>query len=310
MNYKCAECGASFTKEAGLHIHVNKHGGVAAYYQRNFPNRDRLDGSLINFNNPQQYKGECFNSLVNRNKFLKGCSSQEGREVILHELLADKAKYKFSFLPCQNFFITKKRAGLVTCERFFGSIDNLAKEADLNLFYTQKLPDDFWNISEDELNRVEIHVDTREQKPFDFFNQMVNKLDCGDYCAGGDFYSSTFVDRKSITDFKGTFGVGFERFIKEIERAKSFNSFIFVVVEGSFAEIIRENLISKHATNLSYAFSNVRKLNFAYPDNIQFVFCNGREEAQNITQKILYYGKILHKCDLQFYLDKKHVGER
>jgi hypothetical protein len=71
MNHKCLECGASFTKEAGLHIHVNKHGGVAAYYQRNFPNRDRLDGSLINFNNPQQYKGECFNSLVNRKQIFK-----------------------------------------------------------------------------------------------------------------------------------------------------------------------------------------------------------------------------------------------
>lgn len=310
MNYKCAECGASFTKEAGLHIHVNKHGGIAAYYQRNFPNRDRLDGSLINFNNPKQYFGECFNSLVNRNKFLKGCSTEEGKEVILHELKSDKEKYKFSFLPSQNYFITKKRAGLITCERFFNSAENLAKELNVEFFYNQPLPKDFWNISQEQLDKVEIHVDTREQKPFDFKNYIINKLDCGDYCAGGDFYSSTFVDRKSISDFKGTFGVGFERFKKEVERTKSFNSFLFVVIEGSFPEIIRQNLEFKYQTNLSFAFSNVRKLCLTYPETIQFVFCKDRQEAQEITQKILYFGKQIHKCDLQFYIDKKYVAER
>jgi hypothetical protein len=308
MNHKCLECGASFTKEAGLHIHVNKHGGVAAYYQKNFPNRDRLDGSLIDFNNPQQYKGECFNSLVNRNKFLKGCSNQEGRDVILHELRADKEKYKLSFLPCQNYLITKKRAGLITCERFFGSTENLAKELNLEHFYNEPLPSDFWNISEEELNKIEIHVDTREQKPFNFKNQIINKLDCGDYCAGGDFYSSTFIDRKSINDFKGTFGVGFERFTREVQRAKNFNSFLFVVVEGSFVEIIRQNLLFKYQTNLFFAFSNVRKLCLNYPETIQFVFCKDKEEAKEMTQRILYFGKQIHKCDLQFYLDKKHVG--
>jgi hypothetical protein len=81
-----------------------------------------------------------------------------------------------------------------------------------------------------------------------------------------------------------------------------------VVVEGSFVEIIRQNLLFKYQTNLFFAFSNVRKLCLTYPETIQFVFCKDKEEAQEMTQRILYFGKQIHKCDLQFYLDKKHVG--
>jgi hypothetical protein len=310
MNFKCLECGASFKKEAGLHIHVKKHGGIAAYYQKNFPNRDRLDGSLINFSNPEQYLGECFNSLKTRNIFLKGCSKKEGRDIIIHELNFDKKKYGFTHLPPQNYYILKKRAGLITCENFFESKKELADCLGLDFFYDKTLPDDFWNIAEQELDKIEIHIDTREQRPFSFSNYIINKLDFGDYCSGGIYYNKTFIDRKSLTDFKGTFGVGFDRFTKEVERAKLFNSFLFVVVESSIAEIIRSNLLGKYATNLSYAFSNVRKLCLKYPEVIQFIFCKNREEAQDITKRILYFGTDLHKCDIQYYLDKKHVGQR
>lgn len=307
MKCQCLECGASFKNKAGLHIHANKHGGIAEYYQRNLPNRDRLDGSLINFKNPEQYLGECFNSLKNRSKFLQGCSTEEGREVILHELAADKKKYKLSFLPCQNFFISKERAGLISCERFFGTLEELSKKSGLENFYNENMPDDFWHISDEKLKQCEIHIDTREQLPFEFNNSMVNKLDFGDYCAGGDFYSQTFVDRKSLNDFKGTFGVGMERFSREVARAKMFNSFLFVVVEAGIHDIIRQNEIDRFRTNLSYAFSNVRKLLIEHSDVIQFVFCKDRHQAQDMTKRILYFGKRLYRCDVQLALDKHNL---
>lgn len=308
MSFECLECGREFKALRGLHAHLKKHDGVPVYYQKHYPRRDLLTGDLIDFENVEKYMNSCFNSVANRNKFLKGCSKREGREVILTEVGYDKKRHNLSFLPPQNFFILNKRPGLMTCEKFFGNRKNFAEALGLEEKFNNNLPSEFWEVDTETLDQMEIHIDTREKKPFEFKNGFVNKLDFGDYCAGGEYYSSVFVDRKSCTDFKGTFGVGIERFIREIERAKKFDSKLFIVVESTIPGIIRENYSSFRPTKLSYSFANVKKLLIEYSDHVQFVFCKDKEQAKDITQRILYFNNMLHKCDVQYYVDKRNTS--
>ena len=80
----------------------------------------------------------------------------------------------------------------------------------------------------------------REQQPLNFKIQGT-KLDFGDYTAAGEDYSHTYVDRKAEQDFKGTMSGGFERFKRELERAREFKSFLFVVVESDLNKIYKNN---------------------------------------------------------------------
>ena len=57
------------------------------------------------------------------------------------------------------------------------------------------------------------------------------KLDFGDYTAAGDYYTYTYIDRKSEGDLKSTLSSGnLDRFKRELERAREFNSYVFVVI--------------------------------------------------------------------------------
>ena len=91
------------------------------------------------------------------------------------------------------------------------------------------------------LEEIKILIDSREQLPLTFKNSAKMKLDFGDYTAAGKNYDYTYIDRKTEGDFKGTMTKGFERFNKEMLRAKKFNSYIFVLVESTVQEINDNN---------------------------------------------------------------------
>ena len=167
------------------------------------------------------------------------------------------AKYKnIDFIPCDNYFKFSKLSGVKVIKKLFESCACFADQSDLRQIYTEKLPKSFWDRDKG-LDEMTVFVDTREQKPFEFKNSIINKLDFGDYVASGNFFNKTYVDRKSLEDFKGTFGKGYQRFKQEAERAKQFDSYLFVVVEASIKQIEQENEISKHPSRLNYIFHNV-----------------------------------------------------
>lgn len=299
MTLDCLECRQEFSSQKGLHLHLKKHGGMAGYYQKHYPRRDWFDDELIFFENADQYLSSIFNSHDNRVSFLKNCSEQEGKDAIKIELSKEIKEKHNDYFPSQNYLVLSELADIRWIKKFYGSVFECAKELKINQRFNQKLPKGFFSK---DVSSLEVLIDTREQKPYSYSKSIQSKLDFGDYAAGGEFYSKTFVDRKSINDFKGTFGVGYERFCNEIERAKSFQSFIFVVVEGTIEGIKQQNEKTKFKTNLSYSFHNVREILRKY-DNIQFLFCNGREKGKELTQRVLYFGDELWNCDLQYYLD-------
>ena len=302
----CLECRAEFKDSKSLHLHLKKHGGQANYYAKWYPRYDLKTRELIDFENSEQYLSSYFNCPENRWAYLGAAAKEQGKDIILAEI-AEKKKHKnLSFSPSQNWYVLNELADINSIRKFFGSYFEFCKEAGLNCVYNKKIPQDFFSQKQ-EFEDIFIFIDTREQKPFSFKNGIVNKLDFGDYTGSGDAYSKTFIDRKSLSDFKGTFGKGYERFKAEINRCKEFESFLFVIVEATIDEIVQTN-VGKFQTNLSYCFHNVRDCLLENPNNLQIIFCKNRLQAQEMTKRVIYYGDELWNCDVQYFLDLKNYG--
>lgn len=84
-------------------------------------------------------------------------------------------------------------------------------------------------------NRLHIIVDTREQAPWSFPVEKVvscrGTLKTGDYALSGD--EGFAVERKSLDDFLGTISIGWDRFLREIERMSDYPAKV-VIVESDF----------------------------------------------------------------------------
>ena len=105
-------------------------------------------------------------------------------------------------------------------KKFFGSYSAACSELGYQPLYAKGINKEFLQ-DDPSLKDLRILVDTREQLPLKFKNTTSMKLDFGDYAVSGDHYDYTYVDRKSESDFKSTMTSGFDRFKREMDRAKS-----------------------------------------------------------------------------------------
>lgn len=87
---------------------------------------------------------------------------------------------------------------------------------------------------------IEVTIDTREQTPFAFPPELVKAtigtIKTGDYCITGD--KGFAVERKSLDDLLGTISSGWERFQREIFRARSAGFSMPIVVEGTLDDVV------------------------------------------------------------------------
>lgn len=86
----------------------------------------------------------------------------------------------------------------------------------------------------------EITIDQQEKQPWHFDPTLVRTriahIKTGDYCVTGD--GGFAVERKSLNDFLGTISTGWERFQREIYRAKDAGFHLPVIVEARFSDIM------------------------------------------------------------------------
>lgn len=305
MHY-CKTCQKEFTSDKSLDAHLKVHGGVAEYYPTWYPRKDLYDGAPIKFKNKKQYLSSFFNSHKNRLLFFRDNSSPLAKDILLKEFKDNKDYKGYSFLPCENYLNLSKLAGVSDVKKLFGSCKDFCEDLKIEQYYTSNIPKNFWSDNE-ELNNITVHVDTREKYPFQFKNLVYNKLDFGDYTAGGDHYSKTFVDRKSVGDFFSTFGSqsNFDRFKREIQRCREFDSFLFVIVEGTIEDLETFSNKSKFHSGSNFAFHNVRDLLVNDYKFVQFLFCKNRKDANDVCKRVLLNGKSLWNCDVQYFLNSR-----
>tara|TARA_B100000085_G_scaffold285631_1_gene322600 strand:- start:3757 stop:4740 length:984 start_codon:yes stop_codon:yes gene_type:complete len=307
---KCKICGKDFKSFSGLHIHLSRIHNVtqAEYYKKYYPKKSLLLKRQIPFKNYQDYMSRDF---INKSEFLDWCEKSEPEKV--KKYLKSKLKNRIESKSLKHAL---SEIELELCDfpaidvyrNLFGSYSLLCEELGLNNILNKKIPCDFFDFKDKE--GMKIFVDTREQKPINFINSESMKLDFGDYTAASPYYDYTYIDRKSEGDLKSTLsGSNFERFKKELARARLFNSYVFVVVESSIDKIKKNNVFSPHKSKLPYIWHNLKTVSQEYKDCCQFVFAENRAGLKKLIPKILLYGKKLWNVDVQYFLNKK-IHER
>lgn len=136
---------------------------------------------------------------------------------------------------------------------------------------------------------LRILIDTREQKPLSFritgaLTETVRAtLPVGDYAAeytDGN-RAPIYFERKSLPDLFGTMTNGYERFKKEMERARTGGVKLVLAIEASFLDVAAGYEYSKFSGQ-----SMVRKLMTLWLKyDLVPVFCGGREEMADIIRE-------------------------
>lgn len=128
-------------------------------------------------------------------------------------------------------------------------------------------------------------IDSREQLPFAFSGRpvavTVGTLEAGDYSVGG-FERRIVVERKSLADLVGCLGRERERFERELVRLRGWEVAAVVVEEPQAA--LRSGRY-RGGLNPSAAWQSVVALQTRY--RVPFIFCAGREDAEETTWDIL-----------------------
>lgn len=301
----CKICGKSFNSIRGKHLHISKthKETLSNYYKTHYPKKSKLYLKPIKFKDVKQYFSSDF---INREELIDWCSVSE-KDVVsdyIKNLIIDRVKEK-------NIKHALSEVELELCEfpnidiykKFFGSYLDFCKKLNLTSVLNKKIPENFFL---ENCENIKIFIDTREQKPITFKNQELMKLDFGDYTCASPHYDYTYIDRKSEGDFKSTLsGKNFDRFKRELDRARNFNSYVFVVVESSISKIKKNNVFSPYKSKLPYIWHNLKLISQEYKDCCQFVFAENRSGLKKLIPKILFYGKDMWKVDVQYFLNKK-----
>jgi DNA excision repair protein ERCC-4 len=91
-----------------------------------------------------------------------------------------------------------------------------------------------------------VAVDSREQRPWTFGDSvpvLTKALPAGDYAPLG-FESQCAIERKSIGDFVGCITYQRERFVRELERLKTY-SFACIVIEANLSDVFERRYRSR-----------------------------------------------------------------
>jgi len=314
-NLNCKICGDDFKSERGLHLHFSKMHNYSTkkYYEEFFPRKSLFSKKTIKFKNIEQYFNQYFLNSEELYDWIKSSRDSETKEllekILTHRIQKKSIKNTLSSIELK----LSDLPDIQTYNNFFGDYYKFCEQLGLNRSLDKNKPEGF--LSEEHnphLNPQEMHIfiDTREQKPIIFPNSDFMKLDFGDYTASGKYYDYTFVDRKSEQDFKSTFsGKNFERFQREMERAKNFNSYVFIVVESSIDKINKNNIFSPHKSKMPYIWHNVKKFCQDYRGSSQIVFAHNRSGLKKIIPEILLFGRKIWDVDVQYFIDKK-INER
>lgn len=299
----CQICGQVFHKLKNLHIHVSRSEKItlANYYHKFFPRKDLFNGELINFSTFDQYFTTYFSSKQTMAAFFKKEKhNKKSIDIAKSMLLIRKNKNGLTLAPTQvelRTIVSPSIGGYLSLFDYnlFCSENGLRPR----LAYEQH---DIQPINHD----IKVIIDTREQQPFKFKKSRLGKVDVGDYTAFGDWYSDVCIDRKNINDFFSTFYTvkSYTRFKKELERADESGIYLFVLVEASIDTCLKysSNFV-KDKGFVPHTFKNVRSL-LEKHDNLQFVFCKNRQDANEKCLKILSQGESAKKMDIQYLIDK------
>lgn len=287
-----------------LHKHLRKFKiSQEAYYETYHPRFDMLTGERIRYKSFEQYFSTRFANKDNMKKWFQQ-NPDKNMDIAVAMLKERMEKKNLTIAPCEVEMMSSGLPSINFYEKK-GCYEKICDDLGMNCIFDYSMSK--INFNKTKLNIV---IDTREQKPFKFkeHNTVVQKLNFGDYALVGK-ENGVVVERKNLNDLIGTFVSGFVRVKKEFNRAKENGAYLIVVCDESLSTAMNFHLIPqiKRYTKLKpeILFHNIRQLIQEY--NFQFVFCDGVKKATEITEKILSCEDDLRKIDIQYMIDKKGI---
>lgn len=306
----CKICGSVFDDDSKLHRHFRKHGlTVVDYYRAHYPRRDKLTGDFIEFKNKEHYFNSEFNSKSNLiTWFSEVASDKEAKDYIVGFLSNRKTKKNLVFSPCQVELRSLMCPSVGTIENYFGNYYKFCE----TLGFVNKYKK-FDSVQLDNtFDTFDVEIDNREQKPFVFRKGIKIKnstLKFADYKLINKNHF-VFFERKSLQDLIGTLSGGYDRFKRELDRAKTDNQYVIIIVETNLQTALKFSdipfVFKKTKVTPEFIFRNVRDLVTYYP-NIQFLFVENRVEATKTMENILRMNGNYKIADLQLLKDKKMI---
>ena len=312
-NMKCLVCSTEFVAAKNLHSHLKAHKlSVQNYYAKYYPQKDMYDGKPIKFTNLETYFVTKFNSKSNMIKWMRSHPVKKvvalTRELLKIYKAETKSRYDSNLPPNQIDLRVKKLPSVV----FLTEKCNLDfNEFLVSLGYKERFLYPRSPLFYDCSKKLLLSVDTREQIPLVFDNKEVKvlsqKLDYGDYVAMGENYNGIFIERKSLADLIATISMGYERFNKEVQRAKKMNGYVVVLVESSLNDALSFNFLPHISRNIKarpdFIFHRIRE-SMRVHSNLQYLFVKNRDEASQAVVKLCMGKEYVKKVDLQFCYDK------
>lgn len=303
----CKICKEEFDSNRELNKHIRSHKLTqSAYYEQYHPRKCAYSLRNIPFSDVDKYFSSFFLSKKYQDKYFEIKITDEARQIAL-QMLQHRIQTKgYTHAPTALELKSLDLPSIPQFSQLFGSYGLACRNLSIPMLFPNKPNGDC--LSGDANCRYErILIDSREQNPLVFEKSEVVKLDVGDYTLGGKEHTNTFVDRKSESDFKGTFASGISRFKRELDRCRKLRCFLWVVVECEFEDLEKNNHWGRKSSNLSYIYHNMRDVQHNYGDCCQIIFTGSRKNSEYLIPRLLIYGEKLWKCDMQYFFEKYNV---
>ena len=305
MSFNCKECGESFDLLKSLHCHIKKHDMmIGDYYVKNYARRNKLSGNLLEFKNYDDYFQRDFACYEQMIEWCEKAPPEEVKPYILDLLKKRIERKKLTKAPGTVELYTCELPPIRFYKHLFGSYKKACEECGVKPMFYANLPEEFHK----DCRKTKIYIDTREQQPLSFINSQSMKLDVGDYAVNGDDFNYTYVDRKSFPDLCNTLSAEYKRFVRELQRCRSLDSFWFIVIECDLYKMKAINTKSPKRYNLNYVYHSLRELQTQFSDCCQFVFAGNRSGSQMLIPKLLTLGPKIWHTDVQYFLDQGEMN--
>ena len=278
---------------------------MAEYFEKFEPRYDLYTKEPIKYKDRASYLSTYFLDKRHMAKWLKAQDRSKALNFIKQAIKFRKNKDDLQFVPCQVEARNIKQIPSINSYDYIQE-KSMAKELDL----IQRFEYDNVEYEFDSLDNAIVGIDTREKQKLDLkgVKTIKHKFDFGDYgFINEPYFCNLFFERKSIADLWGTMSQNYDRFCREMARAKDSGAYIIVLIDYLYSKATGYNHNKRYSkSTANFIFHRIRKMLQNY-DNVQFVFSGGREQSEFLIKKIGMMGQNAKKYDLQYLLDTKKI---
>jgi len=282
----CKICGFVGKNSRGRNSHIlriHKETTIGDYYKKFYPRYCLICNKLIEFKGEKylQYKfcsqeclSDAFSKRTPKNKDAKKYAEKELIEhlVFLHQ--------KYGGFVTQSLVKKVGEYNFQIYHKYFGSFSKACKLANVPCIEKPA------GLKADKLisTPLTILVDSREQQPYFFEDSVTGTMDVGDYSIKDCENCNVVIERKSLFDLKSTLSPknGFDRFIREFERAREKGLYVVVLVDDSLENFFKIPNFRGKMSNKAL-FHNLKIIESKFADCCQFLFTGNRTTSAKLV---------------------------